>query len=305
MSGTTTEWQASVIRGQSSRAGLGASGSRRRSASQHCSTRGFTLLEVVLALSIAFGLLVVVLYFYQQATRLRDSTLEASTGLAAVRLCMDRLATELRSASPMPGTFRGGSQEIEFQHCELPDPGSVPTATVSGPAAVLLRQVRYAMGSADGVRSGGALVRTEDLIQPAPTSSPESTLDLPPQLPDDLAVTNEVLALEPEAVDEEPTRVTTTLGGSNTAMLAVPEVRFLRLRYFDGSSWQESWSGSGLPRGVEVTLALEAPADDPEALPAEVFRRVIALPAGTAVAPAEVEGNLSGFPEVARHLQPE
>ena len=53
----------------------------------------FTLLEVLLALSIAIGLLIVVLYYYQQAALLRDSTLDSATGLAAVRLCMDRLGT--------------------------------------------------------------------------------------------------------------------------------------------------------------------------------------------------------------------
>ncbi len=270
---------------------------------------GFTLLEVVLALSIAFGLLVVVLFFYQQATRLRESTLGASTGLAAIRLCMDRLATELRTASQEPGAFRGGPQEIEFQHCEFPDPGfGTATAPAMGrPPGLLLRRVRYAMEVADSASGTGIFTRTEEAVQSLPTPPADSLAEAADEVPDNLTATNEVMALEPEIPDSETTRLTTALASSSTARLAVPEVRFLRLRYFDGTSWQDSWNASGPPRGVEVTLALESAPDEgaTEALPNEVFRRVIALPLGTGTAPAGAEDNLEGFPEVAKHLPPE
>lgn len=69
--------------------------------------------------------------------------------------------------------------------------------------------------------------------------------------------------------------------------LTIPELRYLRLRYWDGAQWQDSWSGSDLPRGIEVTLALEPVPPDaaPGTLPGEVFRRVIAIPAGLASSP--------------------
>lgn len=99
----------------------------------------------------AIGLLVVVLFYYQQAALLRDSTLESVTGLAAVRLCMDRLGTELRTASAQPDSFRGGSQEIEFLHCELPESGAAATAEADAHVStpLLLRRIRYAMPASE------------------------------------------------------------------------------------------------------------------------------------------------------------
>jgi type II secretory pathway pseudopilin PulG len=251
--------------------------------------RGFTLLEVVLALSIAFGLLVVVLYYYQQAALLRDSTLRSAAGLAAVRLCMDRLATELRTASAQPDTFRGGPQDLEFLQCGLPEPGTgSPTgSSLVAATTFLLRRIRYALPDAAGEPGGQALARTETSVavaapatQVAEAPSPSLPSDEPPD-------TNQVMAVESVVSGDEDTRVTTSFPSAGAAALTVPEVRYLHLRYWDGAAWQESWSAPTLPRGVEITLALDAvPAEaTADTLPGEVFRRVIAIPGGSTTSP--------------------
>ena len=245
--------------------------------------RGFTLLEVVLALSITIGLLVVVLYFYQQAARLRDSTLGATAGLAAVRLCMDRLGTELRTASAQPGSFSGGPRELEFLHCELPEPpGGVAGETPREVApAFRLRRIRYALPETDDPADGPGLVRTETTVTAAaPEPGVESVAAEPPD-------TNDVWAVEGTTAEVEGTRVTTVFPGAGTAALTLPEIRHLGLRYWDGAAWVDSWSGSSLPRGVEITLALESVSPDagPDAVPDDIFRRVIALPAGRVADP--------------------
>lgn len=279
--------------------------------------QGFTLLEVVLALSIAIALLVVVLYYYQQAARLRDSTLTATAGLAAVRLCMDRLGTELRTASTQPGTFRGGPQELEFLLCDLPE----PSTDTPGEAAIEtfmplpLRRIRYALPTAEDPTATSGLVRTEAALATlastatasgdpsafAPPTTPDAptvpTVQLAPAVeesveptapPDTSTLGQEVEAVSPaNSPPEEGTRLTTAFPGSGTLALAIPEVRFLRLRYHDGIAWLDAWSASTLPRGVEITLALEPAAPDagPDALPGEVFRRTIALTTSPARAP--------------------
>jgi len=251
--------------------------------------RGFTLLEVVLALSIAFGLLVVVLYYYQQAALLRDSTLRSATGLAAVRLCMDRLATELRTASAQPDTFRGGPQDLEFLQCGLPEPetGSPTGSSLSVAATLSLRRIRYALPESTGEPGGQALARTETSVAvsaPATPAPAAPSPSLPPAEPPD---TNEVQAVESAVVADEGTRVTTAFPNAGAAALTIPEVRYLRLRYWDGAAWQDSWSAPNMPRGVEITLALEAvPAEaTADTLPGEVFRRVIAIPGGSTTSP--------------------
>lgn len=251
--------------------------------------RGFTLLEVVLALSIAFGLLVVVLYYYQQAALLRDSTLRSAAGLAAVRLCMDRLATELRTASTQPDAFRGGPQDLEFLQCGLPEPdaGSPTGSSLPVATTLSLRRIHYALPESTGESDGQALARTETSVAvsaPVTQAAEAPSPSLPPEEPPD---TNEVQAVESAVVADEGTRVTTAFPNSGAAALTIPEVRYLHLRYWDGAAWQESWSAPTLPRGVEITLALEAvPAEAaPDTLPGEVFRRVIAIPAGSTTSP--------------------
>ncbi len=252
-----------------------------------CRCGGFTLLEVVLALSIALGLLAVVLYFYQQASRLRDATLTDTARLAAVRLCLDRLALELRTASQRPGTFRGGPQSIEFVEYDAASPVSWATGsnTVGVAAPFPVRRIRYSGRAGDPNGSVNGVDRSEEALVPAAPASPAGDADV---TNDDLTDTNSLLTLDPLTATNadpvfgvtNPTPVT-TVTTEDTGMF-IAELRYLRLRYWDGATWLESWTASGLPRGVEISLATEAlPADaPPDALPAELFRRVVALPLG-------------------------
>ena len=72
--------------------------SRRGNVFYRSTLSGFTLLEVILAVSIAIGIMTVALYFYQQSSMLRKDALEEMERIAAVRLVMDRLGMELRCA---------------------------------------------------------------------------------------------------------------------------------------------------------------------------------------------------------------
>src|SRR5688572_27247709 len=58
----------------------------------------FTLVEVLLAVGIVAGLLVVVLFFYQQAAQLRTELLLDAERTSSARLLMERLTAELRTA---------------------------------------------------------------------------------------------------------------------------------------------------------------------------------------------------------------
>src|SRR5439155_8813829 len=65
-------------------------------------SRGFTLVEVILAIGIAIGILMVALYLHSQATNLRAQLLRESERIAAMRLVMERLTSELRNAFAQP-----------------------------------------------------------------------------------------------------------------------------------------------------------------------------------------------------------
>lgn len=74
--------------------------------------------------------------------------------------------------------------------------------------------------------------------------------------------------------------------GANSEVLA-EEVSDLRFRFFDGTAWQDEWSGEssrGLPSAVEVTLRLVDATAETNAQRGsgfETYRRVIAIPAAS------------------------
>src|SRR5688572_29016155 len=83
----------------------------------------FTLVEVLLAVGIVAGLLVVVLFFYQQAAQLRTELLLDAERSSSARLLMERLTAELRTARKH--TFYevplvGDSTYMQFIAVDLP-----------------------------------------------------------------------------------------------------------------------------------------------------------------------------------------
>lgn len=226
---------------------------------------GFTLLEVILAIVIAVGILVVVLHFYHQAANLRAQLLQEAERVAAVRMVMDRLTADLRAAcSPafsLEG-FSGRSASLRFVKTDAPARVARQAARSAGLLPTSdLRRVQYGLAAAaEGtnlVTTG--LTRTDQpLVEPraAPTS-----------------------AISRATEEGEEPRGPAPLTDA---------VRFLRFRYWDGTNWRESWNSFQLPRGVEVSLGSEPLPEKtlPEDYPYELYRRVIHLAVGGVAARA-------------------
>ncbi|MFA6546700.1 MAG: hypothetical protein WCS99_19950 [Limisphaerales bacterium] len=234
---------------------------RRRLLTASASGRAaFTLLEVVLAITIAIAILVVALAFHQQATFLRGQLLEESERLAAVRQVMSRLAADLRVAPMHNQTgFTGDSNSLRFVTTGLMlQPGAIETD---------LMRVSYRVTfSGEGTNvSVNGLTRIEE---------PAVNLIASPLAP----------------------ALTTIADDTNAPAVAAVEpltdaIRFLSFRFWDGTAWRENWSAAAPPPGVEVSLGFEPLSADatPGEYPGEVFRRVIFLPAGQ---PRPAETNL-------------
>ena len=224
--------------------------------------RGFTLIEVVLAIGIAAGILMVVLFFYQKSEALRTALLEETSRISAARLIMERLSLELsaarRSESFQQG-LSGGSDNLQFVRLDFPRVSSWTNQTnfVSAPAPAPFRLVSYSLVQSTHGGSGSGVVRSEALL------SGRTNL---------VVLTNEDEAL-PGGVNSAPTNG-----------LAIEQLQFLRFRYYDGTNWLESWSAPELPIGIEVSLGVEPlpPDSTGEDYPFEVYRRVIYLPNHTA-----------------------
>jgi len=228
----------------------------------------FTLVEVILAIAIATGLLVIALTFYRQATDLRGQILVEAERISVVRLVADRLTADLRQAQPVAGdaeSFVGGSSSVRFTRASLAVPsGHGPDGSVSvGPDVV---RVSYdTVTGPDGTNTVVlGLDRTESPLSARPragisASASASTASLDASI------------LAPAATNRP-------------AELLTDQVRFIRFRFWDGGAWQESWTNQVPPPGVEVVLGTEPLPDDatPETYPYEQFRRVVVVPAGSA-----------------------
>lgn len=229
-----------------------------RISSGRAARRAFTLVEVLLATGIAAAILMVLVYFYQQAAELRTQLLQETDRLATERLLMNRLEAELRG---VPGRcfykppLRGDSASLQFIKTEFPS-RTAWRASVLGRAVVPetdLHLVKYSLAG-DGTNVSG-IVRTEEPMVARQT------------------VTRMQVTVESPAATNRPAPPLTA------------DLRHLSFRYWDGTFWQDSWNLDQMPLGVEVTLAADPIAEDaaPEDLDGLVFRRVIFLPASRTI----------------------
>lgn len=222
----------------------------------------FTLVEVVLAVAIALGILLVLLYFYHQATNLRSQAIEQTETIAAARLVMDRITADLRVFKPESEwgrTFVGNANSIEFVKTDVPSFAAWTGGTLGRAdfPATDLKVVKYWLEPV-GLTNGGGLVRSEEpLVRRRGTVVVEQTVG-----------TNGLPVLEGPPVIEE--------------------LQYLKFRYWSGRAWMDSWSAAGGPRAVEISLAgepltnettsVEAAVDPEVDSDVEVFRRVVCLP---------------------------
>lgn len=230
--------------------------------------RAFTLLEVILAIVLAVGILLVVLYFYQQSAELRTQLIEESERIAAARLVMDRLTSELRCVNGLSASriaFAGTASSMRYVMTALPSHSTWGGGTAGSQVApeTDLKLVTYSLGSArDGTNLlATGLVRLE---QATVETRPRATTTMTNESP---------AATEAKPAREEPGPEPMT-----------DAIRFLRFRYWNGEDWQETWTEIDLPKAVEISLGGEPLPEkvEPDNYPFDLFRRVIYLP-GNAV----------------------
>ena len=217
--------------------------------------RAFTLIEVVLAISIAIGIMLVLLFFYQQAANLRTQLMQEAERLSTIRLLMDRITMELRTARPhafFEATFIGESNFVQFVRTELVSDAAWKSGERVPSAQTDLRLVRYTVLT-DTNAAAGLYREEEPLIETRTVRSASPSVDVtPPKAPEPLS----------------------------------EEIRYVQFRYWDGAKWVESWNGTKMPFGVEISLAVESPTTDEQGnTSGEVFRRVVYLPGASAKHP--------------------
>jgi type II secretory pathway component PulJ len=217
--------------------------------------RGFTLLEVVLAVTLALALMAAMLTFYKQAADVRAIVKEAAETVGSERTVMDLMTADVRAALVCSQAGFGVEGNIDGMRLATTAlPGATVWAvqrTTEGPAAPAERDVQII---------GYRLRITEDEQGQPVIEGLERTYQ-------------KVL-----------TARTAEEGKEILGTLLAPRLKFLRLRYWDAGAgaWNEGWGGGDLPAAVEIVLGIEPLPEGVEPLqyPYETFRRVVYVPAG-------------------------
>lgn len=215
----------------------------------------FTLIEIILAISLAVGLLISAMWFYQTATSYRNELLRQSEQVATMRQMTDQLSGDLRAIHvDWRHAFTGDSNSIRFIKATSPSPSPV---VMSSPGTDL-RTIQYR-----------ALINTEG------TNSMVSGINR-----------DEEPTLDPVANDRDrpgSQPLFDVEGSTNRVEKPMTDaIHYLAFRFWDGTTWRDTWNSFTPPPGLEVTLANEplTPEATNSASGIEVFRRVIAIPAG-------------------------
>lgn len=222
---------------------LGPGHDRRRS--------GLTLLEVILAVTLTISMMWAVLWFYDSAVWSRAAILRQAEVAAAERMVMDRLTDDLQNAVAsafLQTGLAGSAEEASFLATAAPGPAAwakVESTQRPPPPESDLRLVSYRLRRVTDEQGLSRVVGLERAVQVLPSA---------------------------RQTEQSQQRV----------VLLTGRLRFLRLRYWDGQTWLDSWSGGDVPMAVEVAMGVEPLPEgtDPQTYPYELFRRTIYVPAG-------------------------
>ncbi len=286
---------------------------------------GFTLLEVMIAVLIACGLLVVVLFYYHQAANLREALLKESSRITSVRLLLDRITAELRTAVPgsdlYPG-LSGSSNELRFVRADMPivHLGETDTNQVIQKPLNTVKIIQYRLSIAAASLSAdtnvtnfaaNSLERTETAWAPggAPAAWEPAPATNSPADPADMADATNELGGWPANPVPAYTNLLAETGPETNAPVPAPrlnntvarDICYVGFRFWAGTNWAGSWSSKELPAGVEVSIGFEPPAEETDTNATsfasletstsqpEVFRRIIFLPLAKPSSPAASE----------------
>ncbi len=242
--------------------------------------RAFTLLEVILAIALAIGLLGALFSFCNYAMTCRQLVVKKIEYVNAERNVMDHVTNELRSATVYPFLSLGMTSDgnsMAFISAALPGPSAwtVPKSTDDPVAPEQdLQMLTYRLRVDDETGDVYGLER----------------------------VCQKIIATEVAAAGAE-------------TLLVSDQIKYLKYRFYDGQAWRESWRDAGqqadgdmpdalLPVAVEIIMgsqpaALNITIDDyMKATPTS--RRVIFVPCGGAASAgvktigASASGSTSG-----------
>lgn len=260
---------------------------RRRSA--------FTLLEVLLAVVIAAGLLSTAMYFYHKSSRFRSDLILETERIASARLILNRMSTELRSSLHHPVRnigFKGGSNWVEFLKTEIPSEASWAISTENSSSAAYpetgYRLIRYELAMKNVIDTGLDNAANREMIENLNldnNSGGDPSGDFPS-------------LKQGDAIDRAERRLLTAKASTNSLATVrikpvriTDELKYMQIRYLNNGNWAETWGGPNPPAGIEISLGIDplSATNLLEEYTNHVFRRIVRIPTSSdSITPPDV-----------------
>ncbi|UCE60642.1 MAG: hypothetical protein JSU63_02605 [Phycisphaerales bacterium] len=238
--------------------------------------RGMTLLEVVLSMGLLVLLTSMTYWFYSSVLGTRTATTEEAQKLRLLRVTINRISREINQASVLTADnrvgLRGEPERLWLSTLRVPSRDLTTSRLYrdevpSGEYDIVKTEYKIARHPEilhdDGYEIPLGLARVEILI-PRPDSAEtgeafedEERIVGESEEADAIA---EALLEEALLGAEEGSAEPTVAEEIQWEELYAPEIRYLRLCYFDGNKWWDDWDIQGenpLPQLVMVTLGFE------------------------------------------------
>ena len=213
---------------------------------------GFTLLEVLLAVSLVIMLSAGIYTFYANTLETRDHVRRTGQVIFAQRRIMDIMAREITSAR---SGLEGTGDTVSFMRTAVP----------------------------------GRAVFLAPNITRTPSIASEKTDESPYRPQHDIQLVSyrlnrcddEIGGLERTCLKNIKAEVVEE-GSDIEVVLLTEHVKFIHLQYWDGSGWSDSWTARALPQAVRIRLGAEPLPEDTAAedYTFDTICRVVAVPAG-------------------------
>lgn len=244
-----------VVEGERMSTSTGNISRRRRNPLRGARRRhSFTLLEVVLALSLMIAMMAGIYEYYLSTMRARDAAIRSLRQTLMMRALLEQIAEDLRhitDISPDNVGFVGTEEQLTFVRMGVPDMG-------------MALQLHDSM-SQDAKPGQEDLVRITYMLK---RDTEEKTMDV-----DGTPVVYGMLRSTPQLIDPNPQFTVSvdaqsesqdqsgsdgsTIGTAPTSTEdLIPDVKYLRFWYYDGKTWHPRWQApaaeaTGTTEGAE------------------------------------------------------
>jgi hypothetical protein len=202
--------------------------------------KAFTLLEVILSLSLIVAIMGGVFGYYRSMLAIREEGSQIAKEAMRARATLSKIAEEIRhTANIMPGDgigFRGKKESITIVHTTLPERYAFEEFEVHEeppPAQKDIRRITYELLWDDELEDDEGIPICHGLWR-----SEQKSFDPNPRMMVEEDTGEESLEddgsdLEEEDGEESVERI--------EGELIAPEIKYLRFEYFDGAEWLDRW----------------------------------------------------------------